>query len=412
MTDTDSPVIHSQDQDIYNIWSPSHRANPAALYARMRAENPVYKTVGPVTGRHFWVVTRYDDAITALKDPRIGKEMSRLPKDVLESYPPQDPTFAMMNRNMLFTDPPDHTRLRGLVHKAFTPRMIENLRDRIQDIASELIDQMEGKDEGNLIEDFAFPLPIIVIAELLGIPPEERERFRAWTRALLFGPTQEDAMSAAMEFIMYFHGLFDERLNDPREDLISGLVQVEENGETLDREELMGMVFLLLVAGHETTVNLIGNGTLALLQHPDQLAKLKADPGLIRNAVEEMLRYNGPVEVATERFVMEPMELGGQQLKVGDLVFVSLIGANHDPDVFPNPHVFDITRDAHKHIAFGNGIHYCLGAPLARLEGTIAISTLLRRLPDLQLNAAVEDLEWSESLLLHGLKALPLRYKA
>lgn len=398
--------------DRFGVFTRAARANPQAVYTRMREQEPVHLVQGPTTDNNFWFVTRYEDCLTALKDQRLGKEFrKRLPAELVAQYGEPEPIFEMMNRNMLFVDPPDHTRLRGLVHKAFTPKMIENLRPRIQKIADDLLDEMGNTGEVDLINNFAFPLPITVIAELLGIPPEERDKFRDWTRILLFGQTMEEINLAGLEFVMYFHEMFDNRRVHPREDLISGLVAVEENGEKLDREELMSMVFLLLVAGHETTVNLIGNGTLALIQNRDQLDKLRAEPALIKNAVEEMLRYNGPIEVATNRWAFEDVTLGGKEIPLGDMVMVALVAANRDPAIFAKPEVFDITReDAHKHLGFGNGIHYCLGAPLARLEGTIAINALVQRLPKIDLAAPLESLEWNDSLLLHGMKQMPVRY--
>jgi cytochrome P450 len=400
-------------KDRFGIFTSAARANPQAVYRQMREQDPVHLALGPVTGNNFWFVTRYEDCITALKDQRLGKEFrKKLPPEMVAArFGQSEPVFEMMNRNMLFVDPPDHTRLRGLVHKAFTPRMIENLRPRIQQIADDLLDEMENTRETDLISAFAYPLPITVIAELLGIPTADRDRFRHWTRVLLFGQSMEEINLAGLEFVMYFHQMFDDRRVHPKEDLISGLVAVEEGGEKLEGEELMSMVFLLLVAGHETTVNLIGNGTLALIQHRDQFDKLRAEPELIRNAVEEMLRYNGPIEAATNRWAFEDIEIGGKTIPMGDMVLPALCAANRDPAVFHEPDKFDITRaEAYKHIGFGNGIHYCLGAPLARLEGAIAINALVQRFPQLDLAAPVETLEWSESLLLHGMRQMPVRY--
>ena len=398
----------------YAIWNPQHRANPQALYAQIRAEAPVYRAIGPVSGNPFWFITGYESAVSALKDPRLGKEAEKhLPPHLIDRWRgggEADDTFAMLNRHLLNMDPPDHTRLRGLVHKAFTPRMVEDLRERIQQIADTLLDTMHGPVD--LLESYAFPLPITVIAELLGVPVRDQDRFRAWTRALLFATDQQQAGLAAMEFNSYMQALLDERQADPQDDLLSALLQAEEDGDKLDRLELMGMIFLLLVAGHETTVNLIGNGTLALLQHPEQRADFLAhldDPAVVKSTIEEMLRYNGPVETATLRIAFEDVTLDGVTIPRGDGVLVVLVAANRDPAIFPDPDRFDIRRDPNKHIAFGNGIHYCLGAPLARLEGQIALPALFKRFPDLQLNTPVESLAWNENLLLHGMQALPVR---
>lgn len=394
----------------FDIWNPKTRSNPQAMYEQMRHEAPVYMSIGPMTGQHVWFFTRYDDAVAVLKDNRFGKEFQKLmsPQD-LAIYQEQDAQFDAVNRHMLNLDPPDHTRLRALVHKAFTPRIIENLRPRIQQIADDLLDAAEGQHEFDLLNTFGFPLPITVIAELLGVPAADRERFRTWTRVLLFSADQDEARVSALEFAMYMHEMIEERQKNPREDLISGLVAVEEAGDKLDRQELLSMIFLLLVAGHETTVNLIGNGTLALLQNRDQFELLHDNPALIKTAIEEMLRYNGPVETPTPRWAMEDIEFDGQLIKKGDMVLPSLLGANRDPAHFADPNRFDIRREQNKHIAFGNGIHYCLGAPLARLEGEIAIRTLVNRLPTLELNAPVEGLTWNESILIHGMSALPVR---
>jgi cytochrome P450 len=398
---------------IYDIWNSATRANPQELYEQMRNEEPIYAGIGPMTGRTFWFFTRYDDCVAVLKDARFGKEFRKhLTPEQLANEPEEPAAFASINRHLLQLDPPDHTRLRALVHKAFTPRIIENLRSHIQQIADDLLDAIEAGDtrEIDLLNSFGFPLPITVIAELLGIPVSDRDRFRSWTQSLLFEPDIEKSGAAALEFTMYMHNMIEERQAHPQEDLLSGLVAVEESGDVLTREELLAMIFLLLVAGHETTVNLIGNGTLALLQNPDQMQLLQDDPTLIKSAIEEMLRFNGPVETPTLRWAFEDVEIGGKVIPQGDLVMPVLLAANRDPAIFTDPNTFDIRRTPNKHIAFGNGIHYCLGAPLARLEGEIAINTLLRRLPNLELNTAVEALRWNETLLLHGMKALPVRF--
>lgn len=397
--------------DPKTLLEPATRGRLLPYYAEARPQTPIMRLEGVNGNLTYWALLRYDDAIAALKHPALIKDVNRLPAHVLEKYPPQDEAYAVLGSNMLFQDPPDHTRLRALVHKGFTPRMIENLRSRIQQIADDLLDQVQvsGRGEFDLIDEYAFLLPITVIAELLGVPVEERERFRDWTQAFL-GSDRDRTVVAAMEFMMYFNELFEERRADPRDDLISALVQVEEAGEQLSNEELISMVLLLLVAGHETTVNLIGNGMLALLNHPEQMRLLRENPHMIRDAVEEMLRYEGPIEFATERYAAEDLEIGGQKIAQGDVVMAGLIAANTDPAVFPDPLRFDITRDAHRHIAFGNGIHYCLGAPLARLEGAIAINTLLARLPDLEMACDPRDIAWTTGLLVHGMKSLPLRF--
>jgi cytochrome P450 len=397
----------------YKIWDRAARANPQAVYQTMRENDPVYRAVSPLWGNAFWFFTRYDDVVSVLKDQRFGKDiLKNLPPQLARKYLPENPNplFEPINRHLLNLDAPDHTRLRALVHKAFTPRLVQDLQPRIQEIADDLLNKMQEHEETDLIEAFAFPLPITVIAEMLGVHLEMREKFREWTRALLFSENEQRATSAVMEFAQYITGLIEEREAKEYNDILGALVRAEEAGEKLDRMELMAMIFLLLVAGHETTVNLIGNGTLALLQHPDQMQKLRANPGLIRTALEEMLRFNGPVETPTTRWAFEDVEINGVVIPQGDIVMPSLLAANRDPAVFANPDVFDITRDPNKHVAFGAGIHYCLGAPLARMEGTIAINALLARFPNLRLNTEVEALEWSENLLIHGMKAMPVAY--
>lgn len=395
----------------YKLWSPEARRNPQALYAQMRTADPIYAATGPVSGNRFWFFTRYDDVINVLKDPRFGKDAYRLPPEIARKFVSEevDPVFAVVNRHLLNLDPPDHTRLRGLVHKAFTPRTVDELKPRIANIATELLDAMADTGETDLIEAFAFPLPITVIAEMLGVPVADREMFRRWTRALLFTSDEEESRVAAMEFGAYMNEKIDERRASPGSDILSNLVYAEEQGDRLDRMELLSMIFLLLVAGHETTVNLIGNGMLALMTHPAEQARLAADPALINTAVDEILRFNGPVETPTTRFVMEDVVWDGHHLSAGDLLMPSLIAANHDPAVFDAPEKFDITRRPNPHVAFGFGIHYCLGAPLARMEGAIAINALLERFPTIQLNAAPDSLEWSQQLLIHGLSALPVK---
>lgn len=399
----------------YDFWSKEARANPQPIYARIRQEDPVHRTTGPHTGNPTWILTRYEDCVSFLKDARFGKEFHKnLPKELAARWWPEpspDDPWAIINRHLLEIDPPDHTRLRALVHKAFTPRMVESLRPRIHAIADTLLDEMGDHGEADLISAFAFPLPITVIAEMLGIPTADREQFRRWTKVLLFSPDGDENRAALMEFGMYMNQMIDERQANPQEDIISALAHAEEDGDTLNRMELLSMLFLLLVAGHETTVNLIGNGTLALLQHPDQLQKLRSDPALIKPAVEEMLRYNGPVDITTNRWAFEDVEIGGKVIGQGDMVYASLLAANRDPEQFPDPDRFDITRDPNRHIAFGNGIHYCVGAPLARMEGAIALNALVQRLPQLELAVPAESLEWTTNMMIiHGMNAMPVRY--
>ncbi|WP_199789582.1 cytochrome P450 family protein [Sorangium cellulosum] len=393
-----------------NLASPDFKPNAYAIYARLRAEEPVHRTALE-DGRVLWLVTRYDDCVAALKDERLVKDWRPLGIDL---YGP-DEARMQLDRHMLNTDPPTHTRLRAIVNKAFTPKLVEGLRDRIQAIADDLLDQVQGRGEMDLVADYAFPLPIIVIAELLGVPVADRHRIRTWSDAVVGGvPTRERVDRAAgliKEFKDYLLGMVEERRKAPREDLLSALVHVEEEGAgKLDETELLSMVFLLLIAGHETTVNLIANGMLALLTHPAERERLRADPSLLRSAIEELLRYDSPVETATFRFAREDVELGGAVIPKGDAVVVVLGSANRDPALTPSPESLDLAREPNRHIAFGLGIHYCLGAPLARLEGQIAIGTILRRMPNLALKVPPESIEIRPSLLVRGPASLPVSF--
>jgi pimeloyl-[acyl-carrier protein] synthase len=317
--------------------------------------------------------------------------------------------------SMLDRDPPDHTRLRSLVSKAFTPRVVEALRPHIQKIVDSLLDRVAGANAMDLIEDFAYPLPVIVICEMLGVPFEDHERFKQWgldiargLDSILLPPDSDVARrsdAARSALTAYFRELIAERRASPRADLLSGLIAAEEVGDRLREDELLATCILLLVAGHETTVNLIGNGTLALLRHRDQLRRLREDPGLIASAVEELLRYDGPVQ-RTARVSGEDVAIAGRTIAKGELVMPFIGAADRDPAQFPDPDRLDIARTDNRHIAFGWGIHFCLGAPLARLEGQIALNTLVRRLPKLAL--ATDKPEYRESLTLRGLSTLPV----
>jgi cytochrome P450 len=383
-------------------------ADPYPTYRRLRAEDPVHHS--PLG---FWVLTRYEDVVAVLRDPRCAKEA--IAAFVAARFGVAVPPGIGLS--MLDRDPPDHTRLRGLVSKAFTPRVVEGLRPRIQQIVDGLLARVEGAHAMDLIEAFAYPLPVVVICEMLGVPVEDHERFRAWgldiargLDAILLPPDSEVAQrSAAARHALagYFRALIAERRAAPRGDLLSALIAAEEAGDTLSEDELLATCILLLVAGHETTVNLIGNGTLALLRHPDQLRRLRETPGLIAGAVEELLRYDGPVQ-RTARVPSEDVTIGGRTIGKGEMVMPFIGAADRDPAQFPDPDRLDITRADNRHIAFGWGIHFCLGAPLARVEGQIAIGTLVRRLPKLAL--ATDRPEYRQSLTLRGLKSLPVAF--
>lgn len=319
-----------------------------------------------------------------------------------------------VSENLLSKDGDDHRRLRRLVTKAFTPRIVEQLRPRIQEITDELIDRVSERGGMELVDDFAFPLPITVIAELLGIPVEDRGRFREWSNTFVLPPMtpelQEQAVRHTQEFIEYLDELFAHRRAEPTGDLVSALVRAEDEGDPLSENELYRMVVLLIVAGHETTVSLITNALIALLSNPDQLAELRADASLLPDAVEELLRYDSPVERTITRLVASDVELGDQRLGRGELVIAVVGPANRDPARFRAADALDPRRRDNKHVGFGRGPHYCLGAPLARLETEIALITLLTRLPGLRLAISEEDLYWRPVPIFRSLASLPVAW--
>ena len=402
-----------------NIASPEFKANPYPYYARLRAEAPVCRVTLP-TKETVWLVTRYDDVAMVLKDERFVK-------DPMNAWTPQQaarqhwfrkvlatPMFKSLTRNMLDLDPPHHTRLRALVNKAFTPRLIELMRERVQVLTDVLLDQVGRQGHMDLIRDYALPLPATIIAEMLGVPAADRHQFHRWSNAMMAAGSSTwgllNALPNAWMFMRYIRKIIRERRANPQDDLATSLVQAEEAGDTLSEDELVAMVGLLLVAGHETSVNLIGIGTLALLEYPDQMKKLRDDPALIKPAVEELLRYASPVESATARYARADVTIAGVTIPRGGMVGAVIASANRDERQFPNPDTLDITREPNRHLAFGLGTHFCLGAALARLEGQIAINTLLRRVPDVRLAVAPSALRWRAGLILRGLEALPVTF--
>jgi cytochrome P450 len=310
---------------------------------------------------------------------------------------------------MLAVNPPDHTRLRRLVSGAFTARRVAALRPRIEQLTEQLLDEMSGADRVDLIDSFAFPLPIQVICELLGVPADDQRDFRAWSNAIVSGGTDPESLPPALVAIVgYIRDLIARKRQRPDDGLLSALIAVRDDNDRLTDDELISMVYLLLIAGHETTVNLIGNGALLLLAEPERWARLAAEPQLVPAAVEEFLRYEGPVQTSTFRTAVEPVELGGRTIPAGAMVLVSLLSANRDAERFAEPDAFDPHRSVAPNLAFGHGIHYCLGAPLARLEAQIAFAGLLRRFPATRLAVPVEEITWRPSLLLRGLSGLPV----
>jgi cytochrome P450 len=381
--------------------------NPWAVYQDLRADAPVRPVVMP-DGTPGWLVTRYADAKALLDDRRLSKDRVRS----ASLYPdPEHGLHALpLSDNMLNADPPDHTRLRRLVSKTFTSRAVARLRPAIQRIADDLLDAMAAKrGTVDLLDALAFPLPIAVISELLGVPHADRERLRAWSKAFTSGVPLTELHRAADEVSGYLTELVAVKRAAPTEDLLSDLVQVTDDGDRLSENELAAMALLLVVAGHETTVNLIGNSVLSLLRHPGQLAMLRADPALLPGAIEEFLRYEGPIHIATTRFTTEAVEVGDVTIPPGEFVMISLLEANRDAERFPDADRLDITRAAGGHLAFGHGIHYCVGAPLARLEAEITLGALLRRFGTLTLAGDPTELVWRGSSLIHGLRHLPVR---
>jgi cytochrome P450 len=401
----------------YDLYSDEFRATSYETFARMRAEDPVLCQPGIDGETMIWFVTRYEDVVAVLLDDErfVRDPALALTPEELEAWSSGMPeSLAFIDQHMLNREGEDHRRLRRLVTKAFTPRMVEQLRPRIQEIADELVDRVEARGEMDLVEEVAFPLPITVIAELLGIPAADRDSFRRWSNAIVTPALAAEAIAefdAQMrEFAAYLRDLFERRRSDPGDDLVSALLQVRDGGDALSEQELFSMVALLIVAGHETTVSLIGNAVLALLQHPETRAQLERDPARIPDAVEEFLRYDSPVERTLTRWAATDVELDGRTIGRGDLVIAILGSANRDADRFPDADALDLARGGTKHVAFGRGSHYCLGAPLARLETEIALATLLRRLPDLRLAVPAESLAWRPVPLFRSLVSLPVAW--
>ncbi len=388
--------------------------DPYPFYQRMREQDPVFW--GDKSKQ--WLLTRWDDCNSVIRDISFGKKFQPAQRSWFTKMlkPEHFPLLGASTHFMLRQDPPDHTRLRGLVNKAFTPKMIEQLRPHIETISNRLIDQVASVGEMNLMTEFAFPLPVTVISEMLGVPPQDLHKIKNWSTPITFAFDLGGGMDlgkllaankAIGEFIEYLRPIANDRRKNPKDDLISALVQAEEEGNKLTEDELLANCVLLLLAGHETTVNLIGNGVHALLSHPDQLALLKEKPELMPQAVDEILRWNSSVQLV-RRVVMEDTELRGKKLKKGDLMVLFVGAANRDPEMFSDPDKFDITRKDSKYLSFGAGIHHCLGWSLAKTEGEIAFATLLKRLPNLKLKN--DRVQFRPHPALRGLKELWVTY--
>ena len=394
----------------YNPLSEEYRADPYAHYAALRREDPVHYSVL----FRAWVLTRHADVATVLRDPRFSADHSAIDHPALRLPMPRPELRALseaLHHSMLFADPPDHTRLRNLVSKAFTPRIVEAQRAHVAAVVGELLDAVESRTAFDVIRDFAYPLPVTIIAGILGVPPEDREHFKRWSDdlALLLDPfvpeaVFERAQDSALALYEYLRGVFAARRRAPRDDLVSALLAAEEQGDVLSEVELFATCALLLGGGHETTTNLIGNGILTLARHPNERDRLARDPGLLRTAIDELLRYESPTQV-TARVASETCTIGSTTIRAGDLVVLGLGAANRDPEVFRDPDRLDLGRTDNRHLALSSGPHACLGAALARLEGQIAIGTLLARHPRLHVDADVPD--WHPTVVSRGLRTLP-----
>ncbi|MEB9553386.1 cytochrome P450 [Bacillus cereus] len=400
-------------EDGINLASAQFKEDAYEIYKESRKKQPILFVNQVEIGKE-WLITRYEDALPLLKDNRLKKDWTNVfSQDIKNMYLSVD-NSDHLTTHMLNSDPPNHSRLRSLVQKAFTPKMIAQLDGRIQRIADDLISDIERKGTLKLVDDYSFPLPIIVISEMLGIPKEDQAKFRIWSHAVIASPETPEEIKETekqlSEFITYLKYLVDIKRKEPKEDLVSALILAESEGHKLSARELYSMIMLLIVAGHETTVNLITNTVLALLENPNQLQLLKDNPKLIDSAIEEGLRYYSPVEVTTARWAAEPFQIHDRTIEKGDMVVIALASANRDETVFENPEVFDITRENNRHIAFGHGSHFCLGAPLARLEAKIAITTLFNRMPELQIKGNREEIKWQGNYLMRSLEELPLTF--
>lgn len=397
----------------YDLFSRAFKADPHPTFAHLRQEAPIHAHVAP-NGRSIWYITRHEDVVEILKDnERIGKNARNAFAPGDHNHPiSSGGVLDLINQNMLFADPPDHTRLRSLVNKAFTPRRIDGMIPRIQQVTDELLDRVALRRQMEYINDFAFPMPMQLITDLLGVPEADGEQVREWCKAVIapgsHGINWRQRKRYIHDFIGYINALCAQRQQSPRDDLLTALVEAEESGDRFSEAERASMVVLLLVTGHETVVNMLGMGVVTLLQHPAQLALLQARPELWETAVEELLRYDGPVETSTTRWARQDFVFKGHHIRRGDLVRVVITSANRDGCQYAQPDQFDIEREDSRHLSFGLGIHFCLGAYLARLEGKIALQTLFTRFPTLAL--ADETIEWRSGVLFRGPKWLNLRW--
>jgi cytochrome P450 len=404
--------MQTADSDVFS--DPRYRADPYAVYAELRRERPAYPA-RLRNGDEVYLVTRFADVEAGLKDGRLIKNIANARERRPGLLARLGFAKQFSNSNMLKSDPPEHTRLRALAHQAFTPKLVNQMRGHIQALADQLIDAVEPSGRMDLIADFALPLPITVICEMLGVPRQDEQKFRRWSNALVASGalSSESIPMVPQLFLMlrYVRRLVRRRRAHPLggDDLIGQLIAAREQGQQLQERELVSTIILLLIAGHETTVNLIGNGMLALLLNPEQMGRLQQEPELTRGAVEELLRFVNPVQLVN-RYAAADMDIGGVPIPRGSHVQMVVAAANHDPSFVAEASQLDVSRTVRQHVAFGQGVHYCLGAPLARLEGEIAFATLLRRLPKMRLGVAPTELEWRSGIELRGLQSLPVTF--
>jgi cytochrome P450 len=413
---TDPAGVPDLQAPVFDPLDPRWSSDPFPLYADLRRNAPIHRNeLG------FWVLSRHSDCLTVLRDRRsssdsMNMDQGGMPERFRRPVPKDSPEYAgiVAMQPFIFRDPPDHTRLRSLVALAFTPRVVESLREHVQVMVDELLDAALDAGHLDLVAEFAAPLPVRTICDLLGVPVEDHPRFGAWSEALARGLDPDFLLTddviaarglAALEIIRYFHELIADRRRSPGTDLMSRLIDVEDDGTVLSETELISTCILLLAAGHETTVNLIAGGMLALLDHPDQLERFREDPGVERTAVEEMMRYVSPVQLTTRTFT-EDCVVADTEFRRGDFAMVLLASANRDEAVFDRPEEFDITRSPNNHLGLGFGIHHCLGAPLARMETRMALASLVRRAPKLAL--ATDDVRYKSNVILRGMDSLPV----
>jgi cytochrome P450 len=404
-----SPAIAEID-----ISSAAFKANPFPYFAELREIAPVY-LLPAYRGQKAWLVTRYDDIEMVLRSDDFAKDpKNAMTPEQLKKVAWIPPIFKPLTRNLLFLDVPDHTRLRALVHKVFTPRMVEQMRAQTETLSYELLDKIKVKGGTiDLIAEYGLPLPARVIGRILGVPERDTRKFQRWTQSLVTMETSGSMLVKMVEvfqFMGYLRKLIKQRARDPQDDLISAMLLAKENDDHLTEDEILAMTFLLLNAGNETTVNLIASGTLALLEHPDQWKLIQNNPPLIKTGIEELLRFVSPADMATERYARQDITIAGTTIPRGELVLAVIASANRDAAYFDNPDTVDVTRQDNKHLAFGKGIHYCIGAPLARLEGQIAFNTLIERMPNLRLAVPSNQLRWHSSFLARGLTTLPVSF--